>query len=76
MYVKIIHDINDELGTSVRSVCVCGEAEDFMEKISFYRRSTLSPYLFLLVVDELMKEVQDEFPWCVLFADAVVYTDN
>lgn len=63
--------MSDEARTSVRSVCVCVWKNGVL-----HRGSILSLYLFLLVVDELTKEVQDEAPWCVIFTDVVVYVEN
>jgi hypothetical protein len=37
---------------------------------------TLSAYLFALVMDEVTRDIQGGTPWCMLFADDVVSTDE
>jgi Reverse transcriptase (RNA-dependent DNA polymerase) len=32
----------------------------------------LSPYIFTLVMDEITKDIQEDIPWCMFFADDVV----
>jgi hypothetical protein len=32
----------------------------------------LSPYLFALVMDEVIRDIQSGISWCMLFADDVV----
>jgi hypothetical protein len=36
----------------------------------------LSPYLFALVMDEVIRDIQDGIPWYILFADDVVLMDE
>jgi hypothetical protein len=36
----------------------------------------LSPYLFVLVMDEVIRDIQGGIPWCILFADDVVLVDE
>ena len=39
--------------------------------IRSYQGSTLSPYLFVLLMDELTRSIQDEALGCKLSADAI-----
>ncbi|KAM2067303.1 hypothetical protein ACFX1T_043652 [Malus domestica] len=38
--------------------------------------TTLRPYLFALVMDELTRHIQDDIPWCMLFANDIVLIDE
>jgi hypothetical protein len=40
------------------------------------RGSALSPYLFTLVMDEVLRDIQGGIPWCMLFVDEVVLVDE
>jgi Reverse transcriptase (RNA-dependent DNA polymerase) len=41
-----------------------------------HQGSTLSPYIFTLVMDEITNDIQGDIPWCMLFADDVVLIDE
>jgi hypothetical protein len=45
-------------------------------KIGRHQGSTLSPYLFALVMDEVTRDIQGDIPWCMLFADDIVLVDE
>ena len=44
--------------------------------IGLYQGSALTPFLFTIVTDELTREIQDDVPWCMLFADDIVLIDE
>ena len=69
-YTRVIRDMYEGVKTRVRTVI--GDTEDFSIDIGLHQGSTLSPFLFTTVMDELTREIQDEIPWCMLFADDIV----
>src|SRR5215469_13971719 len=61
------------------STCVkttSGNSGSFRVRIAVHQGSPLSPYLFILVLDEILKGVIKEVPWCMLFADDMVVVAN
>jgi hypothetical protein len=73
-YITLIKDMYDNVVTSVRTSD--GDTDDFPIKIGLHQGSTLSPYLFDLVMDEVTRDIQGDIPWCNLFADDVVLVDD
>ncbi|KAF3647233.1 putative pre-mRNA-processing factor 6-like [Capsicum annuum] len=53
-----------------------GDSEHFTVLTGLHQGSTLSPFLFALVMDVLTRRIQGEVPWCMLFADDVVLIDE
>ena len=53
-----------------------GNTDYFPIKIGLYQGSTLSTYLFALIMDEVTRNIQGDIPWCMLFADDVVLVDE
>ena len=61
----------------VTNVRICGNiTSDFSITIGLHLESALSPFLFVIVMNELTKAIQDEKPWCMLFADDIVLVDE
>ena len=60
--------------TSVRTIV--GDIEVFPIDIGLHQGSSLSSFLFAIVLDDLTKDIQDEVPWCMLFADHIVLIDK
>ena len=73
-YIDIVKDMYDGVIASVRTTG--GETSEFVITVGLHQGSTLSPYLFVLVMDELTRHIQEEVPWCMLFADDVVLIDE
>jgi hypothetical protein len=73
-YITLIKDMYDNVVTSVRTSD--GDTNDFLINIELHQWSALSPYLFALVIDEVIRDIQDGIPWCMLFADDVVLVDE
>ena len=48
----------------------------FFITIGLHQGFALSPFLFVIVMDELTRAIQDEIPWCMLFADDIVLVDE
>jgi hypothetical protein len=62
---------------AVTFVRICdSDTSDFPIKIGLHQGSALSPYLFALVMDEVIRDIQDDIPWCMLFADDVMLVDD
>jgi hypothetical protein len=53
-----------------------GDTNVFPINIGLHQGSTLSPYLFALVIDEVTRDIQGDIPWCMLSADDVVLVDE
>jgi hypothetical protein len=64
----------DNVETSVRTSDE--DTNDFSINIGLHQESAPSPYLFALVMDEVIKEIQGGIPWCMLFADDVILVDE
>jgi hypothetical protein len=73
-YIILIKDMYDNVVTSVRTSD--GDTNDFLINIGLHQGSALSPYLFVLVMDEVTRDIQGRIPWCILFADDVVLVDE
>ena len=73
-YIRAIRDMYKGAKTSIRTAA--GDTEVFPIDIGLHQGSALSPFLFAVALDELTKEIQDEVPRCMLFADDIVLIDE
>jgi hypothetical protein len=64
----------DNVVTSVR--ISDEDTNDFSISIGLHQRSALSPYLFGLVMDEVIRDILGGIPWCMLFVDDMVLVDE
>ncbi|KAK9126210.1 hypothetical protein Scep_015056 [Stephania cephalantha] len=73
-YIDTIKDMYDGVVTSIKTFG--GATKEFPITIGLHQGSALSPYLFTLVIDELTRHIQEDIPWCMLFADDIVLVDE
>ncbi|GJS62496.1 retrovirus-related pol polyprotein LINE-1 [Tanacetum coccineum] len=68
-YIKVIKDMYDGAKTRVRTSI--GNTEFFPIEVGLHQGSAISPYLFALILDELSRGIQEDIPWCLIFADDI-----
>jgi hypothetical protein len=73
-YIGLIKDMYNNVVTSVQTND--GDADDFPIRIGLNHRSTLTPYLFALVVNEVTRDIQQDIHSCMLFANDAVLVDE
>ena len=69
-YIRAIQDMYEGASNSVRTHD--GDTVDFLVTIGLHQGSTLSPYLFTLVLDVLTEHTQELAPRCMIYSDGVV----
>ncbi|KAK3559199.1 hypothetical protein QTP86_005200 [Hemibagrus guttatus] len=69
-YVRVVQDMYERSRTVVR--CAVGQTEEFNVEVGLHQGSSLSPFLFAMVMDQLSEEVRQESPWTMMFADDIV----
>ncbi|KAK3525767.1 hypothetical protein QTP70_007530 [Hemibagrus guttatus] len=69
-YVRVVQDMYERSRTVVR--CAVGQTEEFKVEVGLHQGSTLSPFLFAIVMDQLSEEVRQASPWTMKFADDIV----
>ncbi|GKD77374.1 retrovirus-related pol polyprotein LINE-1 [Tanacetum coccineum] len=44
--------------------------------VGLHQGSTISPYLYALILDELSKGIQESIPWCLIFSNEIVLVSD
>ena len=63
-------------GAEIRVRTCGGDTKPFKMTMGLHQGFALSPYLFVLVMNEFTKHIQIEVSWCMLFADDIVLEDE
>ena len=69
-YVKLIQDMYRGCQTKVRSET--GKSDSFNVDVGLHQGSTLSPYLFVILMDVLTEGVRKDVPESMMFADDII----
>lgn len=69
-YVALTQEMYHNVYTRVRSGV--GVTEGFKVKVGLHQGSTLSPFIFNIVMDVMTEEVREAVPWSMLYADDIV----
>ena len=62
-YIRVIKDMYKGVRMGVRTLG--GNIIDFPLNIRLHELSSLSSFLFHIVMDELIKGIRDDAPWCI-----------
>ena len=73
-YIDVFRDMYK--GVVITITSPNAETNEFPITIGLHQGSTLSLYLFALVMDELTRNIQDDMPCCMLFADDIVLVNE
>ncbi|XP_068222145.1 uncharacterized protein [Palaemon carinicauda] len=73
-YVRLIRNMYEGAGTQIRTSV--GFTETFGVGVWLHQGSSLSPYLFNIVIDVITERVREQSPRTKLFADDIVLCDE
>ncbi|XP_074373850.1 uncharacterized protein LOC141714217 [Apium graveolens] len=70
IYLRAIQEMYFQVRTCVRTPV--GDTHYVPVGIGLHQGSSLSPFLFTVIMDVQTRWIQDSVPWCMLFADDIV----
>ena len=73
-YITIIQDMYKATTTRVKTGC--GLTQYFNIEVGLHQGSTLSPILFIIIMDVLASSIQRDPPWAMLFVDDLVICEK
>ena len=69
-YVRLLKDSYEDARTQVKtSIILMGK---ITVRVGLHQGSSLSPYLFDMILDVMVRGIKEQPPWCMLFADDIV----
>ena len=73
-----IHNIIQDMykATKTRVKTRCGLTQCFNIEVGLHQGSTLSPLLFIIIMELLASRIQGDPPWAMLFADDLVICEE
>ena len=69
-YVMIVQDMYERARTRVKSSV--GLTDKILMGVGLHQGSSLSHYLFVMIMDVFARGIKDLSPWCMLYADGIV----
>ncbi|GKA06757.1 retrovirus-related pol polyprotein LINE-1, partial [Tanacetum coccineum] len=69
-YLKVIWDMYEGAKTRLRTTV--GNTQFFSVEVGLHQGTAISPYLFTLILDKISLGIQENIPWCMIFADDIV----
>ena len=69
-YVMIVQDMYEGARTRVKSSV--GLTDKIPVGVWLHQGSSLSPYLFAMIMDVMAHGIKDLSPWCMLYADDIL----
>jgi hypothetical protein len=73
-YIELIKDMYADSTTSVNTCA--GATEEVEIGVGLHQGSALSPLLFIIIMDIITEEIEEEAPWAMLFTDDLVLCDR
>ena len=73
-YVQLIRDMYEDCSTTVNTTV--GTKEAVKIEVGLHQGSALSPFLFIMIMDTITEDIEEEPPWAMLFADDLVICDK
>ncbi|GJR62447.1 retrovirus-related pol polyprotein LINE-1 [Tanacetum coccineum] len=68
-YLRVIRDRYEGAKTRMRNSV--GNTEFLLVEVDLHQDSSISPYLFALILDELSRGIQENIPWYMIFANDI-----
>ena len=69
-HIEAIRDMYDGASTNIKTPI--GITKSFPVRVGLHQGSTLNPFLFAVIIDELSQSIWETVPWCMLCAEDIV----